>query len=110
MVVDLAEFSASESERLIKAAMNEDGEEALKDAPDSLRRFFKEAETPPEWLDYSTFAPSVRMFYRNSQIVLAAFVAGVLIEGFTTNIANPSSSPGGCVTRASGVWGRTTVT
>ena len=87
MAADLDAFSASESERLIKAAMNEEGEEALKDAPDSLRRFFKEAETPPEWLDYSTFAPSVRMFYRNSQIVLAAFVAGVLIEGFTTNIA-----------------------
>ena len=67
--------------------MNEEGEEALRDAPDSMRRFFKEAETPPEWLDYSSFAPSVRMFYRNSQIVLAAFVAGVLIEGFTTNIA-----------------------
>ncbi len=87
MAVDLEAFSASESERLIQAAMNEEGEEALKDAPDSLRRFFKEAETPPEWLDYSAFAPSVRMFYRNSQIVLAAFVAGVLIEGFTTNIA-----------------------
>ena len=87
MAADLAEFSASESERLIQAAMNEEGEKALKDAPDSLRRFFKEAETPPEWLDYSAFAPSVRMFYRNSQIVLAAFVAGVLIEGFTTNIA-----------------------
>ena len=27
------------------------------------------------------------MFHRNSQLVLAAFVAGVLIEGFTTNIA-----------------------
>ena len=87
MAADLAEFSASESERLIQAAMNEEGEKALKDAPDSLRRFFKEAETPPEWLDYSAFAPSVRMFYRNSQIILAAFVAGVLIEGFTTNIA-----------------------
>ena len=87
MAADLEAFSASESERLIQAAMNEEGEEALKDAPDSLRRLFKEAETPPEWLDYSTFAPSVRMFYRNSQIVLAAFVAGVLIEGFTTNIA-----------------------
>ena len=87
MAADLDEFSASESERFIKAAMNEEGEEALSDAPDSLRRFFREAETPPEWLDYSTFAPSVRMFYRNSQIVLAAFVAGVLIEGFTTNIA-----------------------
>ncbi len=87
MAADLEAFSASESERLIQAAMNEEGEEALKDAPDSLRRFFKEAETTPEWLDYSAFAPSVRMFYRNSQIVLAAFVAGVLIEGFTTNIA-----------------------
>ena len=87
MVADIEAFSASESERFIQAAMNEEGEKALKDAPDSLRRFFKEAETPPEWLDYSAFAPSVRMFYRNSQIVLAAFVAGVLIEGFTTNIA-----------------------
>ena len=87
MAVDLEAFSASESERLIQAAMNEEGEEALRDAPDSLRRFFKEAETQPDWLDYSAFAPSVRMFYRNSQIILAAFVAGVLIEGFTTNIA-----------------------
>ncbi len=87
MAADLEAFSASESERLIQAAMNEEGEEALRDAPDSLRRFFKEAETTPDWLDYSAFAPSVRMFYRNSQIVLAAFVAGVLIEGFTTNIA-----------------------
>ena len=27
------------------------------------------------------------MFHRNSQVILAAFVTGVLIEGFTTNIA-----------------------
>ncbi len=73
--------------RLIEAAMNRKGDEALRDAPASLRKFFREAETPPEWLDYSAFAPSVRMFHRNSQVVLAAFVAGVLIEGFTTNIA-----------------------
>ena len=73
--------------RLIEAAMNREGDEALRDAPASLRKFFREAETPPEWLDYSAFAPSVRMFHRNSQVVLAAFVAGVLIEGFTTNIA-----------------------
>ncbi len=87
MAADLAEFSSEESRRLIQAAMNEEGEEALRDAPDSLREFFKEAETPPEWLDYAAFAPGVRMFHRNSQVILAAFVAGVLIEGFTTNIA-----------------------
>ena len=87
MTEDLAELGGSESRRLIQAAMNEEGEEALRNAPASLRKFFRDAETPPEWLDYSAFAPAVRMFFRNSQVTLAAFVAGVLIEGFTTNIA-----------------------
>ena len=87
MTEDLAEFSPTESRRLIEAAMNDEGEEALRDAPASLRNFFREAETPPEWLDYSRLAPGVRMFHRNSQVILVAFVAGVLIEGFTTNIA-----------------------
>ena len=87
MTDDLAEFSPEESRRLIEAAMNQEGDEALRGAPESLRAFFREAETPPEWLDYASFAPGVRMFHRNSQLILAAFVAGVLIEGFTTNIA-----------------------
>ena len=87
MTEDLAELGEAESGRLIRAAMNEEGEEALRDAPASLRAFFKDAETPPEWLDFSAFAPGVRMFHRNSQVILGAFVAGVLIEGFTTNIA-----------------------
>ena len=87
MATDMAEFSSEESRRLIQAAMNDEGEEALRDAPASLRKLFEEAETPPEWLDYSAFAPAVRMFHRNSQVILAAFVTGVLIEGFTTNIA-----------------------
>ena len=87
MAQDFTELGAEESRRLIEAAMNEEGGEALRNAPASLREFFREAETPPEWLDYAAFSPAVRMFYRNSQIILAAFVAGVLIEGFTTNIA-----------------------
>ncbi len=87
MVEDLADFSSTESMRLIEAAMQQEGEEALRNAPASLREFFRDAETPPDWLDYSEFVPSVRMFHRNSSLILAAFVAGVLIEGFTTNIA-----------------------
>ena len=84
---DLAEINSGETSRLIQAAMDNEGEEALRDAPASLRAFFRETETPPEWLDYAAFAPGVRMFHRNSELVLAAFVAGVLIEGFATNIA-----------------------
>ncbi len=87
MTEDLSELSPEESTRLVEAAMNRESEEALRDAPASLRKFFSHVETPPEWLDYAAFAPAVRMFHRNSQVILAAFVAGVLIEGFTTNIA-----------------------
>ena len=87
MVEDLAKLDTKESTRLIQAAMNSENEEALRDAPASLLEFFRDAETPPEWLDYAAFAPGVRMFYRNASVILAAFVAGVLIEGFTTNIA-----------------------
>ena len=87
MAADLEELGSNESRRLIQTAMDRESDEALPDAPASFRKFFDEAETAPDWLDYSAFAPSVRMFHRNSQVILAAFVAGVLIEGFTTNIA-----------------------
>lgn len=84
---DLRALGEAESSRLIKAAMNQEGEEALRNAPESLRKFFEDAGTPPDWLDYSALAPAIRLFHRNSWVVLVAFVAGVLIEGFTTNIA-----------------------
>ena len=87
MADDLSEFTPKEASILIQSAMDNEGEEALRNAPASLRKFFKESETLPEWVGYSNFAPAVRMFHRSSQVILAAFVAGVLIEGFTTNIA-----------------------
>ena len=87
MARDLAELDPGESRRLLQAAMDQQGEDALKNAPASLHAFFEDAEKLPEWLDYADFAPGVRMFHRNSSVILAAFVAGVLIEGFTTNIA-----------------------
>ncbi len=87
MARDLAELEPGESRRLLQAAMDQQGEDALKNAPASLHAFFEDAEKLPEWLDYADFAPGVRMFHRNSSVILAAFVAGVLIEGFTTNIA-----------------------
>ena len=87
MTRDLAELEPGESRRLLQAAMDQQGEDALKNAPASLHAFFEDAEKLPEWLDYADFAPGVRMFHRNSSVILAAFVAGVLIEGFTTNIA-----------------------
>ena len=44
-------------------------------------------DSPPSWVNYDDYIPGGRMFLRNSQITLAAFVAGVLVEGFVTNIS-----------------------
>ncbi len=87
MMADLDEMPRNRSRRLIHEAMEGVTEEALRDAPESVRDFFKDAETPPEWLNYPGLAPGVRMFHRNSSVILVAFVAAVLIEGFNTNIS-----------------------
>ena len=44
-------------------------------------------DSPPSWVNYDDYIPGGRMFLRNSQLTLAAFVAGVLVEGFVTNIS-----------------------
>ena len=81
----LSELDSEESRLLIRAGMNKD-EDALQNAPSYIRDFFKGIEDPPDWVDYSAYYPGIRMFHRNSQLVLGAFVGGVLVEGFSTNI------------------------
>ena len=86
-VVDLlASLEPTAAARFVSAAMDQD-EDELASAPRVLRDFFEGLETVPSWVDFSAFAPGIRMFHRNSRLVLAAFVAGTLIEGFATNIA-----------------------
>ena len=87
MMAALDEIGRNKSRRLIQAAMDEGADEAMRDAPEAIRKFFIDAETLPDWLNYPEFAPGVRMFHRNSPVILAAFVAAVLIEGFNTNIS-----------------------
>ena len=41
----------------------------------------------PDWLDPDTFHPAYRMFHRNTRLVLAGMLGGVLVEGFSTNIS-----------------------
>lgn len=86
MMEDLGAIPAREARRFIEAGM--DGEEdVLKDAPRSLVSLFKKLDIPPDWVDPSSFIPGIRMFHRNSRVVLVGFVGGVLVEGFATNIS-----------------------
>ena len=90
MVADLASLEPEESSRLIRLGMHgpQGGDEnALRDAPASVREFFDSIAEPPDWVDFPSFLPGCRMFHRNTRLVLAAMVGGVLVEGFSTNIA-----------------------
>ena len=69
-----------------QASEGED-ERDLDDAPPLVQDFFKGLDSPPAWVDYSAFTPGIRMFHRNSKLILGALVGGVLIEGFSTNIS-----------------------
>ena len=61
--------------------------DVLREAPQALRDFFQALDEPPPWLDHDAFHPGARAFYANADLMLVAFVTGVLIEGFSTLIA-----------------------
>ena len=85
LMLELSKLDPFKMRQFIQAAMDSD-EDELKGAPTILRDFF-DSMTPPDWVDTSEFSPGVRMFHRNSKVILASFVSGVLIEGFMTNIS-----------------------
>ena len=87
LIEELAPLGQAQSSRLINAAMTMKDMAALIEAPPILMDFFEKAARPPDWVDLAEFEPGVRMFHRNSQLVLGAFVGGVLVEGFSTNIS-----------------------
>ena len=86
LLEELAPLGQKELGRLIEIGMDGD-ERALREAPAVLRAFFESCAAPPDWLDLPGHTPGIRMFHRNSALMLGAMVAGTLVEGFATNIA-----------------------
>lgn len=86
LMEELQDLDRGSMANFLRAGFDNDAE-SLKDAPVALQEFFRDVSVPPEWLSETDFAPGIRMFHRNSKIILASFVAGVLIEGFMTNIS-----------------------
>ena len=86
LVEELATLDPAVAMEFIGAAMDMD-EGRLLNAPQVLRDFFADIEPAPEWVDFDSYMPGVKMFHRNSQLILAAFVGAVLVEGFSTNIS-----------------------
>lgn len=86
-VEELASLEPEESAKYIRAVMEGGEDDLMRGAPPALVELIEGLETPPDWVDFSAFNPGIRMFHRNSRLVLGAFVGGVLVEGFSTSIS-----------------------
>ena len=82
---ELSSLPREDLHRFIAAGVYQ--QDSFQQAPQLLRDFFKKLEEPPPWLDYKDFRAGIYVFNPNSDLMLAAFVAGVLVEGFATLIA-----------------------
>ena len=85
VMAELSSLRPHELHQFIAAGI-EDNTEGLRKAPQALRDFFGSLEEP-SWLDFDDFRPGIRAFYANANLMLVAFVTGVLVEGFSTLIA-----------------------
>ena len=82
---ELSDMPPAELHRFIGAGI-EGHDHILRAGPEPLREFFKNLEEP-SWLDYDALRPGIRAFHKNVDLMLVAFVTGVLVEGFSTLIA-----------------------
>ena len=89
---ELSDLPPAELHRFIRAGIEEQ-DDILRAAPEPLRNFFKNLEEP-SWLDYDALRPGIRAFHKNVDLMLVAFVTGVLVEGFSTLIAKSFSITG----------------
>ncbi len=83
---DVGGLDGKETTRLIGGAIELD-ERVLRDAPRSLQNLIHEVTTVPAWYDPAAGRHGCRAFLRNSDHILAAFVAGAIVEGFATMIS-----------------------
>ena len=83
----LSKLKRSESNRLISAYMSAPDGKELPDAPPEVLALFDDVLSPPDWLDLPSLTAGIHMFHRNRKMVIAGMLAGVLVEGFSTNIS-----------------------
>ncbi|WP_428100089.1 oxygenase MpaB family protein [Candidatus Rariloculus sp.] len=90
---ELSSMRPADLHRFIGAGI-EQQDEVLRKAPQILRDFIESLDEPPPWLDFDAFRPGIRAFHANVDLMLIAFVTGVLVEGFSTLIAKSFSITG----------------
>lgn len=85
VAADLFELRPAEVNALLTKVMRDRSHWAS--GPASLRRLMEESSEVPAWYDEGRAAAASNAFLRNSDLVLAALVAGSIVEGFGTLIS-----------------------
>ena len=89
---EISSMPAHDLHAFVEAGI-EGHDRVLEEAPQPLRDFFWNFEEPA-WLDHEAFEAGVRCFNVNVDLMLVAFVTGVLVEGFSTLIARSFNATG----------------
>ena len=100
VMVELAGLPRADLTRFVSAGIERKAE-VLRGAPRALQDFFEGIEDVPAWVDFESLDPGVRAFHANTVPILAAFVAGTLIEGFATLIAKSFVKTGRVIDKGS---------
>ena len=82
---EVAVLPPDELNRFVAAGI-ERQDSTLRKAPGPLQAFFDNSQEP-DWLDHEAFQSGCRVFHKNADLMLVAFVTAVLVEGFSTLIA-----------------------
>ena len=90
---DLSGLPNKEVADIVGGAIERD-EGVLCDAPESLQRLIHEVTLVPPWYDRGAAQRACRAFLRNSDRMLSAYVAGAIVEGFSTLISKPFAITG----------------
>lgn len=86
LVHAIADSGQEQQGEFIRAGMDEDAA-ALRSAPPAVAEFFERISTPPAWFDPQVVYAGCRQFHANSDLFLTAFVADVIVRGFTSLIS-----------------------
>ena len=77
----------AESVEIIRQAMESPEDDHLLRQHPPVRDFILSIDQTPDWVDPDAFHAAYGLFHRNSHLVLAGMLGGVLVEGFSTNIS-----------------------
>lgn len=83
----LSSMRRSDVSRIVSAYMSPPDGNEFPAAPPEVQELFNDALAPPDWLDLPSLTAGIHMFHRNRKMVVTGMLAGVLVEGFSTNIS-----------------------